>query len=65
MKSNIEVAAELINNSDIVLIGAGVGIGLDCGLPNFRGDICFWNNYLPYRGLFNFYECANTNFFIK
>ena len=65
MKSNIEVAAEFIKNSDVIIIGAGAGIGCDSGLPNYRGDEGFWNNYPPYRGLFNFVECANPQFFAK
>ena len=37
MKENIKSAAELINNADAILIGAGAGIGVDSGLPDFRG----------------------------
>jgi NAD-dependent SIR2 family protein deacetylase len=37
-------------------------MGVDSGLPDFRGDSGFWNNYPPYKGKFNFYDCANPNF---
>ena len=30
-------AAELIRNADALLIGAGAGMGVDSGLPDFRG----------------------------
>jgi len=38
MKGNIELAALFIKNSDLILIGAGAGIGRDSGLPDFRGN---------------------------
>ena len=35
-------------------------MGVDSGLPDFRGDEGFWNAYPPYRKLgFNFMEMAN------
>ena len=38
-----------------ILIAAGAGMGKDSGMPDFRGNEGFWNNYPPYRGKFNFY----------
>jgi NAD-dependent SIR2 family protein deacetylase len=35
-------AAELLRGADALLIGAGAGIGVDSGLPDFRGDHGFW-----------------------
>lgn len=62
MKSSIEIAASFIKKADAIIIGAGAGIGCDSGLPDFRGNEGFWKNYPPYRGLFDFYDCANPAF---
>ena len=40
-------AARLIRQADGILIGAGAGIGVDSGLPDFRGDEGFWRAYPP------------------
>jgi NAD-dependent SIR2 family protein deacetylase len=38
-------AAELIDQADAVIVAAGAGIGVDSGLPDFRGDSGFWRAY--------------------
>lgn len=38
-------AAELLSQADAMLITAGAGIGIDSGLPDFRGDHGFWKAY--------------------
>ena len=38
-------AAELITQSDGLVIAAGAGIGVDSGLPDFRGNEGFWKAY--------------------
>ncbi|MBC7433655.1 MAG: NAD-dependent deacetylase [Rubritepida sp.] len=38
-------AAELIAQADGLMITAGAGMGIDSGLPDFRGDQGFWNAY--------------------
>lgn len=38
-------AAELISQSDGLLITAGAGLGIDSGLPDFRGENGFWSAY--------------------
>ncbi|MCE3263044.1 MAG: NAD-dependent deacetylase [Pseudoduganella sp.] len=38
-------AAELIAQSDGLVIAAGAGIGADSGLPDFRGNEGFWKAY--------------------
>jgi NAD-dependent SIR2 family protein deacetylase len=43
-------AAEAIRWADALLIGAGAGMGVDSGLPEFRGDTGFWKAYPPFRG---------------
>ena len=37
-------------------------MGIDSGLPDFRGNKGFWNNYPTFRGKFNFMDCANPHF---
>lgn len=52
----------MVKESEVIIVGTGAGMGKDSGLPDFRGDEGFWNNYPPYRGKFNFVECANPAF---
>jgi NAD-dependent SIR2 family protein deacetylase len=53
-------AAGLLRAADALLIGAGAGMGVDSGLPDFRGDHGFWRAYPPLaaRGV-RFVEIAN------
>jgi NAD-dependent SIR2 family protein deacetylase len=46
----VEQAASVIAAADALLIGAGAGMGVDSGLPDFRGDQGFWKAYPPFRG---------------
>jgi NAD-dependent SIR2 family protein deacetylase len=47
----VAAAAEVIAAADTVLATAGAGIGVDSGLPDFRGDEGFWRAYPPYAHL--------------
>jgi len=47
----IAQAAAAIHSADALLITAGAGMGVDSGLPDFRGTEGFWNAYPPYRHL--------------
>ena len=47
----IRRAAEAIAAADALLIGAGAGMGVDSGLPDFRGSEGFWRAYPPYARL--------------
>lgn len=38
-------AAELISQADSLVIAAGAGLGVDSGLPDFRGETGFWQAY--------------------
>jgi NAD-dependent SIR2 family protein deacetylase len=38
-------AAQFINEADALVIAAGAGIGVDSGLPDFRGEDGFWKVY--------------------
>ena len=49
MKQAIAAAVEAIGRARHLLITAGAGMGVDSGLPDFRGNEGFWNAYPPYR----------------
>ncbi len=38
-------AAELVDQADALVVAAGAGMGVDSGLPDFRGDSGFWRAY--------------------
>jgi NAD-dependent SIR2 family protein deacetylase len=42
---SITHAAELIAQSDALIVAAGAGMGVDSGLPDFRGKEGFWTAY--------------------
>lgn len=44
-ESGLQGAAELIADADALIIAAGAGIGVDSGLPDFRGNEGFWRAY--------------------
>jgi NAD-dependent SIR2 family protein deacetylase len=41
----LKIAAEWLSDADGILITAGAGMGVDSGLPDFRGAHGFWNAY--------------------
>ena len=41
----IRQAAELIGQADALLVTAGAGMGVDSGLPDFRGKQGFWRGH--------------------
>ncbi|MFZ4536612.1 SIR2 family NAD-dependent protein deacylase [Propionivibrio sp.] len=45
MPDDFQRCAELIDQADGLLITAGAGIGVDSGLPDFRGPQGFWGAY--------------------
>lgn len=57
-------AAAAIRSADALVITAGAGMGVDSGLPDFRGDHGFWNAYPMYRKLgLSFVQAANPEHF--
>lgn len=57
-------AAEVVRAADAFVITAGAGMGVDSGLPDFRGNQGFWQAYPPYARLgLSFVECANPEHF--
>lgn len=44
-QADLEQAAALIRDADALVIAAGAGMGVDSGLPDFRGSTGFWREY--------------------
>ena len=62
----IEQAAAAVAAADAILIGAGAGLGVDSGLPDFRGAQGFWKAYPRYAELgLDFPALANPRWFHK
>jgi len=62
---DINRAAEAIEHASHLLITAGAGMGVDSGLPDFRGSKGFWKAYPPYEKLsLGFIDLANPDFFM-
>lgn len=45
LRASYAVAAQLIDAADSLIICAGAGMGIDSGLPDFRGPGGFWKAY--------------------
>jgi NAD-dependent SIR2 family protein deacetylase len=60
----LERAARAVAQADALLIGAGAGMGVDSGLPDFRGTQGFWRAYPRYQQLgLDFASLANPRWF--
>lgn len=58
-------ATEWIAGAHALLVCAGAGMGVDSGLPDFRGDEGFWRAYPPYARLgIKFVELADPEHFL-
>ncbi|MGC4397210.1 SIR2 family NAD-dependent protein deacylase [Hydrogenophaga sp. T2] len=64
--ADIHKAADLIAQADGLIVAAGAGMGVDSGLPDFRGPEGFWNAYpaLGRAGL-GFTDIANPAAFAR
>ena len=64
LESACRAAAHLLSQADGLMITAGAGMGVDSGLPDFRGDEGFWKAYpmLGELGI-SFAEMANPRHF--
>ena len=66
IEETIVSAARAVRAADALLIGAGAGMGVDSGLPDFRGNEGFWEAYPPFRHLgLAFEDLANPRWFIS
>ena len=64
MENAYDEAREFIQNADAILITAGAGMGVDSGLPDFRGDEGFWKAYPAIKDLgISFVAMANPEWF--
>lgn len=66
VNNGIRKAAELIGAADGLVIAAGAGIGVDSGLPDFRGTDGFWAAYpsLAQSGI-DFQRAASARHFAQ
>lgn len=64
MTDALERAAEAIASAEAIFVGAGAGMGVDSGLPDFRGNSGFWRAYPPFQKLgLSFVDLANPRWF--
>lgn len=62
--SPIEAAARAISDAKYLVFTAGAGMGVDSGLPDFRGNEGFWRAYPPLAKLgISFSQMANPTWF--
>jgi len=64
MDNNFKKAADVIKAADAIIITTGAGMGVDSGLPDFRGNSGFWKEYpaISHLGI-SFSEMANPRWF--
>ena len=61
---SLRTVSQALGKCKAVLIGAGAGMGVDSGLPDFRGTSGFWEAYPPLAKLgIRFEEMANPRWF--
>jgi len=64
MLEDVKKAYSLINDAEAIIITAGAGMGVDSGLPDFRGNEGFWKAYPPVKKLgYDFMQMANPSLF--
>lgn len=60
----IEQIAQVIKDTEVFVITSGAGMGVDSGLPDYRGNTGFWEAYPPYARLgLSFRDCARPSYF--
>ncbi len=60
-KESIINAVNVIKNSEALLIVTGAGMGIDSGLPDYRGPNGLWNTWHPAKELNMTYEKLSTH----
>ncbi len=65
-KEKFERAGEFLLQARAIVINTGAGMGVDSGLPDFRGKEGFWREYPMYKKLgLNFMDAANPAHFSR
>ncbi len=64
MDATVEAVRKAFREADALLVTAGAGMGVDSGLPDFRGKEGFWKAYPPIAKLgYSFAEMADPRRF--
>ena len=64
LDKGLRLAADTLKDADAIMITAGAGMGVDSGLPDFRGDEGFWQAYPPMAKMgISFSEMADPHWF--
>lgn len=66
MEQSIALAARMVADADAIVVAAGAGMGVDSGLPDFRGKSGFWKAYpaLAAAGV-DFQAAASADSFVR
>jgi len=65
-QKEIHRAAKAIKEANAILLTSGAGLGVDSGLPDFRGPEGFWRAYPPMQKLgLKFEMMSNPQWFDK
>lgn len=65
-QDSILAAKNAWQEAEAILVGSGAGMGVDSGLPDFRGSDGFWKAYPPLAKLgIEFHEMANPKWFTE
>jgi NAD-dependent SIR2 family protein deacetylase len=66
VQESLERAAQAVRDASFLVVAAGAGMGVDSGLPDFRGNEGFWRAYPPFAKLgLEFAEVANPHWFAR
>ncbi len=64
LEASLSLAARAVDGAEALLVTAGAGMGVDSGLPDFRGPEGFWRAYPAFRELgLRFEQLANPEWF--
>ncbi len=66
LEAALSLAARAVDEAEALVISAGAGMGVDSGLPDFRGPEGFWMAYPAFRELgLRFEQLANPEWFFE
>lgn len=66
LDSSLSLAARAVDEAEALVFTAGAGMGVDSGLPDFRGPEGFWKAYPAFRDLgLRFEQLANPEWFFE